>query len=115
MAGSVIEIVPFDEAQGRAAAVAFDRYGKDFHANVAQRARHVRLKPRADDKHFIMVLAIRGLIRRLDAHHLRPTLAPELQRLALDRIKVRGLAGFDRDRHAGSRQSVHLVAVDYFG
>jgi hypothetical protein len=53
MAGSVIEIVPFDEAQGRAAAVAFDRYGKDFHANVAQRARHVRLKPRADDKHFI--------------------------------------------------------------
>jgi hypothetical protein len=40
MAGSVIEIVPFDEAQGRAAAVAFDRYGKDFHANVAQRARH---------------------------------------------------------------------------
>jgi hypothetical protein len=24
----------------RAAAVAFDRYGKDIHANVAQRARH---------------------------------------------------------------------------
>ena len=58
-----------------------------------------------------MVLPICGLIRRLDAHHMRSTLALEFQRLALDRIKVRSLAGFDADHHAGGRQTVHLVAV----
>jgi hypothetical protein len=46
---------------------------------------------------------------------MRSTLALELQRLALDRIKVRSLAGLDGDRHTGGRQTVHLVAVDYFG
>src|ERR1700730_3663951 len=44
-----------------------------------------------------VALPICGLIRRLDAHHMRPTQALELQRLALDRIKVRSLAGFDGD------------------
>src|ERR1700730_1418416 len=48
-----------------------------------------------------VVLPICGLIRRLDAHHMRPTQALELQRLALDRIKVRSLAGFDGDRSRG--------------
>jgi hypothetical protein len=62
-----------------------------------------------------VVLPICGLIRRLDAHHMRPTQALELQRLALGRIKVRSLTGFDGDRHAGGRRTVHLVAVDYFG
>ena len=52
-----------------------------------------------------VVLPICGLIRRLDAHHMRPTQALELQRLALDRIKVRSLAGFDGDRHAGGRRT----------
>jgi ribonuclease VapC len=31
LAGGAIEIVPFDEAQVRAAAIAFDRYGKGIH------------------------------------------------------------------------------------
>lgn len=51
------------------------------------------------------MLPIGGLIRRLDAHHMRPTLALELQRLALGRIEVRNLADFDGDRHAGGRQT----------
>ena len=42
-----------------------------------------------------------GLIRHLDAHHMRPSLALKVQRLALGRIKVRRLAGVDGDRHAG--------------
>jgi hypothetical protein len=61
------------------------------------------------------VVPICGLMRHLDAHHLRSRLALELQRLALGRIKVRSLVGFDGDRHAGGRQTVHLVVVDHFG
>jgi ribonuclease VapC len=34
LADSEIEIVPFDETQVRAAAVAFDRYGKGIHATA---------------------------------------------------------------------------------
>src|ERR1700730_13607491 len=54
-----------------------------------------------------------GLIRHVDAHHLRPSLALKLERLALGRIKVHSLVGFDGDRHASDRQTVHLVTVDY--
>jgi hypothetical protein len=53
-----------------------------------------------------------GPIQHLDAHRLRPGLALELERLALGRIEVRSLADFDDDRHAGGRQTVHLVVVD---
>ncbi|MGA8757852.1 MAG: type II toxin-antitoxin system VapC family toxin [Stellaceae bacterium] len=34
LADSEIEIIPFDEAQVRAAAVAFDRYGKGIHSKA---------------------------------------------------------------------------------
>src|ERR1019366_1890858 len=61
------------------------------------------------------MLPIGGLIRRLDAHHMRPSLALELQRLALGCIEVRNLADFDGDRHAGGRQTVHLIVLDDFG
>jgi hypothetical protein len=44
-----------------------------------------------------------------------PGLALEIEQLARGHIEVRSLADFDGDRHARGGQTVHLVAVDYFG
>jgi hypothetical protein len=60
-------------------------------------------------------MLICAVAQHLDAHHMRPSLALELDRLALSRIKVRSLAGFDGNRYAGGPQTVHLVVVGYFG
>jgi len=75
-------------------------------------------KSRADESRqstLFWAAHICGPMQHLDAHRLRPGLALELERLALDRIEVRSLADFDSDRHAGGRRRVPLVVVGYFG